>query len=160
MTQWRIRGLGYVVGPDIEGEGEESSGVRTVKSKLGERMKVVKEEGKEAWSWQREVNAHFENLSPAMRGTFKNPTPGVAVGKPVENPDLKLAQQVSGGLEDETARKNFRIVVIRPDEVEQVELQDPDKTRRWKYTFVGEGLIEERDGVKQVGEWTVEELWP
>lgn len=42
MTQWRIRGDAYVLGNDIEGSGEESSGTRTVKSKVGERMRVVK----------------------------------------------------------------------------------------------------------------------
>jgi pyridoxamine 5'-phosphate oxidase len=73
MTQWRIRGEAYVVGQDIEGSGEESSGTRTVKSKIGERMRVVKEEGKDSWSWSKELTAHFGNLNPAMRGTFKNP---------------------------------------------------------------------------------------
>jgi hypothetical protein len=73
MTQWRIRGEAYIVGQDIEGAGEESSGTRTVKSKIGERMRVVKEEGKNSWSWGKELTAHFGNLNPAMRGTFKNP---------------------------------------------------------------------------------------
>ncbi len=71
MTQWRIKGEAYVVAQDIEGEGEESSGTRTVKSKVGERMRVVKEEGKENWSWSKELTAHFGNLSPGMRGSFK-----------------------------------------------------------------------------------------
>lgn len=71
MTQWRLRGEAYVVGRDIEGDGEESSGVRTVKSKVGERMRVVSEEGKEGWSWGTELTAHFGNLSPGMRGSFK-----------------------------------------------------------------------------------------
>jgi pyridoxamine 5'-phosphate oxidase len=73
MTQWRIRGEAYIVGQDIEGSGEESSGTRTVKSKIGKRMRVVKEEGKDSWSWSKELTAHFGNLNPAMRGTFKNP---------------------------------------------------------------------------------------
>jgi pyridoxamine 5'-phosphate oxidase len=71
MTQWRVRGEAFVVAPDIEGDGEESSGVRTVKSRVGERMRVVKEEGKEGWSWGVELTAHFGNLSPGMRGSFK-----------------------------------------------------------------------------------------
>ncbi len=71
MTQWRIKGEAYVVGQDIEGEGDESSGTRTVKSKVGERMRVVKQEGKEDWSWAKELTAHFGNLSPGMRGSFK-----------------------------------------------------------------------------------------
>lgn len=70
MTQWRIKGEAFVVADDVEGEGEESSGVRTVKSEVGSRMRVVGEgEGhQKEWSWAREVTAHFGNLSPGMRG--------------------------------------------------------------------------------------------
>ena len=71
MTQWRFRGDAYIVGEDIEGDGDESSGTRTVKSKIGERIRVVKEEGKDAWSWGTELTAHFGALNPGMRGSFK-----------------------------------------------------------------------------------------
>ena len=68
QTQWRIKGEAFVVGPDIEGEGNESSGVRTVKSEVAKRMRVV-QEGKEGdWSWTKELTGHFGNISPAMRG--------------------------------------------------------------------------------------------
>ena len=69
MTQWRIRGTAWVVARDIEGS-EESSGVRTVKSEVGERMGLVDgAKGKEAtWKWGRELTAHFGNCSPGMRG--------------------------------------------------------------------------------------------
>jgi len=53
---------------------------------------------------------------------------------------------------EEEVRGNFRVVVIRPMEVERVDLTDEQRARRWLYTFV------EGDGV--VGEWRVEELWP
>lgn len=69
-TQWRIKGHAFVVGPDVEGAGEESSGVRTVKSEVGKGMRCVREEGKEGWSWARELTGHFGNNSPAIRGTF------------------------------------------------------------------------------------------
>lgn len=68
MTQWRIKGEAYIVGQDIEGSGQESSGTRTVKTKVGERMRVVNEHGKEDWSWGKELTAHFGNISPGMRG--------------------------------------------------------------------------------------------
>lgn len=70
MVQWRMRGEAYVVGPDIEGEegSEESSGVRTVKSEVGGRMRVVDEGKREEWRWGREVVGHFGNMSPRMRG--------------------------------------------------------------------------------------------
>lgn len=70
-VQWRIRGRAYVVGPDIESEeGKGSSGVRTVKSQVGRRMRLTEEgKGKEnEWSWQKEVTGHFGNCSPGMRG--------------------------------------------------------------------------------------------
>jgi pyridoxamine 5'-phosphate oxidase len=152
MTQWRFKGEAYIIGPDIEGTGEESSGVRTVKSRVGEGMRAVREEGKGDWSWQREVSAHFGNLSPVMRGSFKNPAPGTPVGiSPKEGEGL--GQKVSGPLEDEVAKRNFRVVVIKADEVEQLDLTEPDKARRWRFTYVGT-----KGG--ELGEWNKEELWP
>ena len=71
-TQWRVRGEAYVIGPDIEGQGEESSGARTVKSELGKRLRIVGENTKE-WSWAKELTAHFGNLSPMMRGKLISP---------------------------------------------------------------------------------------
>ena len=151
MTQWRFKGEAYVVGPDIEGEGEESSGVKMVKSKLGERMRVVNEQKMGKWSWQREISAHFENLSPGMRGSFKNPIPGSLVGVAPEDKRLALGQKVMLPLEeDEVARGNFRVVVIRADEVELLDLTEPDKARRWRFTHDGDSL----------GQWKEEELWP
>lgn len=158
-TQWRIRGHAYVVAEDIEGEREESSGVRTVKSQVGERMRVVSEEGKESWSWATELTSHFANLSPGIRGSFKNPEPGSSVSIAPTDPSLSLGQQVND-LHDKVARKNFRVIIIKPDEVEQIDLSEPDKARRWKYTFVGPvGGSSEQPG-KELGDWKKEELWP
>ena len=68
-TQWRVKGEAFVVGTDIdEGEG---SGVRTVKSEVGRRMRRTEAEGNEGeWSWAKELTAHFGNCSPGMRGAF------------------------------------------------------------------------------------------
>lgn len=52
-------------------------------------------------------------------------------------------------LHDPVARKNFRVVIIKPEEVEQLDLSDPTKARRHRYTFV-----------KDSADWKVEELWP
>lgn len=68
QTQWRVSGVAFVVAGDVEGEGDESSGVRTLKSEVGERMRCLDEEKKSEWSWGRELNAHFGNVSPGMRG--------------------------------------------------------------------------------------------
>jgi len=151
MTQWRMKGQAFIVGPDIEGEGEqskESSGVRTTKSEVGTRMKVIKEDGKENWSWKTELTGHFGNVSPGMRGTFANPPPGQPVDQPYDEKNLALGQKVED-LHDTTARKNFRVVIIRPDEVESVDLSDPSKARRQVYKYDTSN-----------GTWSHEETWP
>ena len=66
-TQWRVKGRAFVIADDIESD-EESSGVRTVKSEVGKRMRIV-EEGKEGeFSWQKEVTGFFGNQSPGIKG--------------------------------------------------------------------------------------------
>jgi len=151
MVQWRLKGEAFIVGPDIEGESDqskESSGVRTVKSELGSRMRVVKEEGKENWSWKTEVTGHFGNLSPGMRGTFKAPPPGLPVDKPFDDSKYQLGEKVEE-LDNAAARENFRIVVIKPEEMESVDLSDPTKSRRQVYKYD-----------EQTGKWSHQECWP
>ncbi|KAI9798144.1 MAG: hypothetical protein M1825_005648 [Sarcosagium campestre] len=155
MTQWRIRGEAFLIGPDIEGDGEESSGVRTVKSELGKRMRLVQGADERNWSWSRELTAHFGNLSPGMRGSFKNPPPGTPVSSEPPDKELSLGQKVDD-LHDGLARKNFRVAVIRPTTVEQLDLSDPARARRWKFTLNADTI-----GNSDVDEiWTKEELWP
>ncbi|KAI4850773.1 hypothetical protein E4T44_02550 [Aureobasidium sp. EXF-8845] len=69
QVQWRLKGEAFIVGPDIEDE-TESSGVRTVKSELGSRMRIVDEGKQGEWSWSKELTAHFGNNSPGLRGMF------------------------------------------------------------------------------------------
>lgn len=66
-TQWRIKGSAYVVSDDIE-RSEESSGVRTVKSEVGKRMRIVNQAKEKDWSWTRELTATFGNQSPGIKG--------------------------------------------------------------------------------------------
>lgn len=66
-TQWRVKGRAYVIANDIQGD-TESSGVRTVKSELGKRMRVVDETKEKDWSWARELTASFGNQSPGIKG--------------------------------------------------------------------------------------------
>ena len=82
-------------------------------------------------------------------GTWKNPPPGTkADGEP--DKEHQLGQKVES-LDDEIARSNFRVVIIRPDEVESTDLSDPAKARRKLYTF----KVENGEG-----RWTEETLWP
>ena len=68
--------------------------------------------------------------------------------QPYDDKHLKLGQKVED-LEDPTARANFRVVVIRPDEVESVDLSNPETSRRQYYKY---------DSTK--GAWEHTELWP
>jgi hypothetical protein len=52
-------------------------------------------------------------------------------------------------LDDPVARKNFRVVIIKPDSVESLDLSDPSKARRQRYTYD-----------ESSGEWKHEETWP
>ncbi|KAF2019911.1 hypothetical protein BU24DRAFT_343000 [Aaosphaeria arxii CBS 175.79] len=150
-TQWRVRGRAFVVAEDVEGEGEESSGVRTVKSEVGKRMRVVDEEGVEGWSWGRELTANFGNQSPGIKGSFKGPPPGHPVTSSYDTQNLSLGAKVTD-LHDTTARKNFRLVVIVPDVVEQTDISDPATARRFRYTF--------DESTRANAGWRTEELWP
>ncbi|KAI5199496.1 hypothetical protein AUEXF2481DRAFT_24915 [Aureobasidium subglaciale EXF-2481] len=149
-TQWRLKGEAFVVGPDIEGDSEqskESSGVRTVKSELGSRMRIV-DEGKQGdWSWNKELTGHFGNNSPGLRGSFKAPPPGRLTSEPYDDKNLELGSKVEH-LDDPVARKNFRVVVIKPEEVEQLNISDPTKARRHTYIYQADGT------------WKHEERWP
>lgn len=59
-------------------------------------------------------------------------------------------------LHDPIARENFRVAIIRPEEVEQLDISDPATAKRWNYTFV----VEKGQGGEGKGEWKCEELWP
>ncbi|KAI9675952.1 MAG: hypothetical protein M1829_003190 [Trizodia sp. TS-e1964] len=142
-TQWRVSGRAFVLGPDVE-ECED------VKRALGRGMHALEEAEAEAegeWSWAREVTAHFGNLSPGMRGSFRNPPPG-EVKSAVPAGERRQGEQVEDLL-DGVARENFRVVVIWPEEVEMLDLSDALKASRCRYVFDADA-----------GEWRTEELWP
>lgn len=66
-TQWRVKGKAYVIADDIESK-EESSGVRTVKSEIGKRMRIIDDSSIGDWSWTRELTGNFGNQSPGIKG--------------------------------------------------------------------------------------------
>lgn len=145
-TQWRLRGRAYVIGPDID-----SDSAAPVRDALTPHMRSTG--AVDSWSWSRELTAHFGNLSPLMRGTFKNPPPGTPLSRePEQAQGLSLGQKVDD-LDDVVARKNFRVVVIVPEEVERLDLSDPENGRRWNYKTKDGGT----DGAEA---WETTELWP
>lgn len=88
-------------------------------------------------------------------GSFRNPPPGQPRSQLPRNPNLKLNQKVTD-LHDPVARENFRVVLILPEEVEQLDLSDLDDIRRRKWTLVMDG--DDEDGPD--GYWKETELWP
>jgi hypothetical protein len=166
-TQWRVRGHAWVLGGDAD--AEEDAGARKVREVLMRRMRKKKAgdddnsggegggEGK-GWSFAREVTAHFGNLSPLMRGSFKAPPPGTPVAYHTDKGE-GLGQRLDD-LEDEVARKNFRVVVIVPDEVDQVDLSDELRPKRWLYVYRGEAADSRLPGGEVMGEWEKVEVWP
>lgn len=157
-TQWRVRGRVYMVGPDIESDAaapvREALEAYMHRKKSGNTGKdgegEERREGDEAsWSWARELTLSFGNLNPVMRGSFRNPAPGTAISQ-TPGPGLGLGQKVED-LHDEIARQNFRVLVIVPEQVDQVDLTVPDRGRRWIHDLTAEG-----NGAV----WTTTEVWP
>jgi hypothetical protein len=93
-----------------------------------------------------------------VQGSFRNPSPGSPVSIPSSNNALFPGQKVTDN-EDPIARQNFRVVIIKPQEVEQVDLSDASRSRRWKFTYVGASSPQPNHGEK-IGDWVLEELWP
>jgi pyridoxamine 5'-phosphate oxidase len=155
MTQWRFRGHAVVIGPDIEGDaGSAARAALTARMRSSSRSKTGEEDDdthddatSRRWSWARELTAHFGNLSPVMRGSFRNPPPGTRRDEqPGEG--YGLGQKVED-LEDEVARRHFRVVALVPEEVDRVDLSKPDDGRRWNYKYTAD-----QDA------WEETELWP
>ncbi|GAQ42916.1 hypothetical protein AtubIFM56815_008566 [Aspergillus tubingensis] len=145
-NMWRVRGRACIIG-DPRGDGDEKERVGRGFVEKGLR-KVREDREGEGWSWERQVDMYFANHSPGMRGTFKNPPPGTPRSQDPGHPELKLGQKVED-LKDKVARENFRVVVIRPEEVERLDVNDPSNPIRTRWTAV-------RDGE----EWEEVDLWP
>ena len=170
MTQWRIKGRCWLVAADDVEGGEESaqnSGTVSMKAAVGRYMRETGM-GSSDWSWKLEVENHFENLSPTMKGSFKNPPPGRPINGESKGPGEALGQKAGRLSEEDLARKNFRVAIITPESVEQVDLSDPAESKRWIWTLAEEhgGPRGDRSGPggavnqKAVGEWNMVETWP
>ncbi|KAK4244556.1 hypothetical protein C7999DRAFT_35071 [Corynascus novoguineensis] len=164
-TQWRVRGHAWVLAAG-DADDETSEGARKVREVLRARMRRVGGGGgggetgeqMDGWSFAREVTAHFGNLSPLMRGSFKAPPPGTPMAYHTEKGEA-VGQRLDD-LDDGVARKNFRVVVIVPDEVDQVDLSDEQRPRRWLYVYRGAGGTSKLPGGEIIGEWEKVEVWP
>lgn len=166
MTQWRVRGKCWLVAADdVEGgtDAAQNSGTVSMKAQVGRYMRETGSKANDTdWNWKTEVDNWFENLSPMMRGSFKNPPPGepISDGSKV-GPGEKLGQKAGHLEEEELARKNFRVAIITPEQVEAVDLSDPSASKRWIWTLSQEsGGPGGDDSTRPVGEWNMVETWP
>jgi len=155
-----------VAADDIEGgEEAQNSGTVTVKAELGRYMRGKSDsdhaQGND-WSWKREIENSFENLSPMMRGTFKNPPPGQPLSEGKDESAGEALGQKAGHLSEEPlARKNFRVCIITPEQVEAVDLTDPANCTRQIWTLAEEaGGPGGKQPSESVGEWNMIETWP
>jgi pyridoxamine 5'-phosphate oxidase len=80
-------------------------------------------------------------------GSFKQPPPGQPRDKPYNKDENKMGEKLTG-LDDPVARKNFRVMVIKPEKVEELNL-DPESAGRKQYTFN-----------EETHEWDLVETWP
>lgn len=154
-VQWRLRGRCWIIAADDlehEGEGDmQNSGTVTMKAVLQRYMRKTGQAGD--WSWKREVENFFGNLSPVMRGSFKNPPPGQPVQEG-SGPGEKLGQVANLLQEDDLARRNFRVAVITPEEVEHLDLTELENQQRRIWRLVGDGQDE------GISEWEEIVTWP
>ena len=166
-TQWRIKGKCWLVAADdIEGGKEaQNSGTVSVKAEVGRymRMRDGSDDGSiRDWSWKREVENTFENCSPMMRGSFKNPPPGRPLSEGRNEDAGEALGQVAGHLRDEPlARKNFRVCIITPEQVEAVDLSDLAHCTRQVWTLAdGAGGPKSSRPSDSIREWSMVETWP
>lgn len=168
-TQWRLRGHAWVLShADIggaDGAGSSSPGAKAARDAISARMRptttsTAAGQAGQQWSWEREVEAQFGNLSPGMRGSFKNPPPGTPRAEE-PGPGEGLGQKVGDELlKDEVARRNFRVVVVVPEEVDTWDGKDPDNQLRFVYTYVGADAKATRQGGEVINGWEKVEVWP
>lgn len=179
MCQWRVRGRGIILGScSGEGEKEEKARRevaqwmrRKTTSPSGSGSGSGSAEKEKEWTWDRMVDTYFANHSPILRGSslpithsvsssfspilitvpvgsFKAPAPGQVRGALPPDSELGIGLKVDD-IYDSVARRNFRVVVIVPDMVERLDLNDYEKPMRTRW-FLNEG----GNG------WNEAEVWP
>ncbi|KAF3918119.1 hypothetical protein ABW21_db0209387 [Orbilia brochopaga] len=154
--QWRIRGKCYILPRDFE---SAEARVGEVKKWLVGKIRKDGGANGEQFDFAREHKAHFGNLSPPLRGSFRNPLPGAP--KELGDQGLKPSRPISDEeLEDETAQANFRIAVIEAARVEYLDLEGPSRTVWVPSGSDAEKAENLKDFGKIDGDWREVELWP
>ncbi|KAF3938092.1 hypothetical protein ABW19_dt0206055 [Dactylella cylindrospora] len=154
--QWRIRGRCVVLPRDLD---DANAGTKDTKRWLAERLKKESGGDGEGFNFGKEFKAHFGNLSPLLRGSFRNPLPGAP--KELGNQGLQSSRPIGDdNLNEAVALANFRVVVIEPTRVEFLNLEGPER-KLW--VPVG-GDVEKDENLEKFGkidgEWREIDLWP
>ncbi|KAK6333530.1 hypothetical protein TWF718_011338 [Orbilia javanica] len=154
--QWRIRGKCFVLPRDLE---VADKAVGETKEWLVERLS--KEGGGDGsdFDFAKEYKAHFGNLSPVLRGSFRNPLPGAP--KELGNGGLTPKSPIGDDqLDEEVALSHFRITVIEPTRVEYLDLEGRTKTI-WVQVGSDAEKNEKLENFGKVeGDWREVEVWP
>ncbi|EFR00215.1 hypothetical protein MGYG_03218 [Nannizzia gypsea CBS 118893] len=147
FAQWRIKGKAYIVG------GSCSDTMELKARQEIEQFLRLREDTDKPWSWETEMTTHFANLSPGMRDTFRQALPGAPKSGPA--PELQDSRKGLIDLADPIARKNFRVVVIKPEEVEYIHDEGPGnvKNERFRWKLVPSDS-------RYTWHWEGEQLWP
>lgn len=66
MTQWRVKGRAFIVGGE-GGNKLELANRERIWAWMRARHSASRDSAK-SWNWEKEVTAHFANMSPIMRG--------------------------------------------------------------------------------------------
>ncbi|CAG8232919.1 unnamed protein product [Penicillium salamii] len=149
MTQWRIKGTAYAIGNP---QGEDAEDERNSRQEIKKALRATNNDNSlSTWTWEKAVTKYFANHSPVARGSFRNPPPGQPKHLNPSNSELKLGQKVTD-LHDPVARANFRVVVIKPEEVERLDLTDQDNGKRWNWKIIGSNDTSTC--------WNETEVWP
>ncbi|KAK6526730.1 hypothetical protein TWF281_009932 [Arthrobotrys megalospora] len=154
--QWRIRGRCFVLPRDL---GSQDTGAKETKKWLVERLSNDNGGDGSDFDFAKEYKAHFGNLSPSLRGSFRNPLPGA----PKEFGDGGLTPKSPIGndqLDNEVALSHFRVAVIEPTRVEYLDLEGPSRTV-WVPVGSDAEKSEKLESFGKVnGIWREVEVWP
>lgn len=64
-SQWRIKGVAFVIGDSNGGSAEDRA-----REEIQRGLRVRSDDGREDWTWERQVTIYFANHTPVLRGLF------------------------------------------------------------------------------------------
>lgn len=62
-SQWRIKGAAFFIGDQDGGSVENKA-----RGEIQRGLRVRSDDGREEWTWERQVTTYFANHTPILRG--------------------------------------------------------------------------------------------